>query len=116
MEDRLEKWLYVYRKSYKFYSDASLMLSVGKFMFSTSSLTAFALLLLASLSIAAGILEIVDKSLQVSERKEAYKHAYKFYKSLLNSLRAKVITEEEALLKEQDLSTSPWRSTLRRRA
>lgn len=102
MEEKLEKWLYVYRKSYKFYSDVSLSLSIGKFLFSTSSLTAFALLPLASLSIGAGIIEIVDKTLHIAERKEEYHYAYKFYKTLLNSLKAKVITEEDALIKEQD--------------
>lgn len=102
MEEKLEKWLYVYRKSHQFYNKMSLALSVGKFLFSTSSLSAFAFLPLASLSIAAGVIEILDKSLQISERKVEYKYAYKFYKTLLLSLRASQITEEEALIKEQE--------------
>lgn len=102
MEEKLEKWLYVYRKSHRYYSNVSLALSVGKFLFSTSSLSAFALLPLASLSIAAGVIEIVDKSLQISERKEEYKYAYKFYKTLLLGLRAGKLTEADALMKEQE--------------
>lgn len=102
MEQKLESWLYVYRKSYKFYSDVSLSLTVAKFLFGTSSLTAFALLPLASLSIVVSVIEIIDKSLHISERKEEYKFTYKFYKSLLNSLRAKTVSEEEALIKEQE--------------
>lgn len=94
--------MYVYRKSYQFYSNVSLTLSVGKFLFSTSSLSAFALLPLASLSIAAGLVEIVDKSLQIAERKEEYKHAYKFYKTLVNSLKAGTLTEAEVLEREQE--------------
>lgn len=39
----------------------------------------------------------------VSKRKEEYKHAYEFYKSLPNSLREKSIIKVEALLKDQKL-------------
>ena len=99
---KFENYLYVYRKSYKFYSDVSLFLSIGKFVFSASSLSAFAFLPLASLSMVAGVIEIVDKALQVSERREEYKFAYKFYKYLLNSLKAKTISVEEALIKEEE--------------
>lgn len=92
----------MYRKSYKFYSDVNLLLSVGKFLFSISNLTTFALLPLAFMSIVSVILEIADKSLQFTERKEEYKLAHKFFKSLLNALQVKAITEEEALLKEHE--------------
>lgn len=102
MEKKLESWLYVYRKSFKVYNDVSVSLSLFKFLFSASSLSAFVFLPLASLSVIAGVIEVIDKSLKVSERKQEYKYAYKFYKSLLNSLRANKISEEEALLKEQE--------------
>lgn len=102
MEKKLESYLYVYRKSYKMYNDISLSLSVSKFIFSASGLTAFVMLPLASLSIIAGIIEILDKSLKIAERKEEYKHCFKFYKSLLNSYRSKTLTEEQILAKEEE--------------
>lgn len=102
MEEKIEKWLYVYRKSYKFYSDVSLSLSIGRFLFGTSSLAAFALLPLASLSMVVGVIEILDRALEINERRDEYKYAYKFYKSLLNSLRANKITEAEVLIKEEE--------------
>lgn len=102
MEKKLESWLYVYRKSFKFYNDISLSLSISKFLFSASGLSAFAFLPLAALSIGAGVIEILDKSLKVSERKEEYRQAYKFYKSLLNTYRAGLISESDLLIKEQE--------------
>lgn len=102
MEKKLEKWLYVYRKSYKFYNDISLSLSISKFLFSASGLSAFAFMPLAALSMGAGVIEIIDKSLKISERKEEYKQSYKFYKSMLNSLKAGVMSESDILIREQE--------------
>lgn len=102
MEEYLEKRLYVYRKSYNLYQKISISLSVSKFMLSASGLSAFAFIPLASLSLSAGIVEVIEKSLNILERKEEYKQCYNFYKQQLNLLKAKKISEEEVYVREQD--------------
>lgn len=102
MEQDLEKKLYVYRKSFNFYNKISISLSVGKFIFSASGLSAFAFIPLAALSLGAGVFEVIDKSLNISERKEEYKQTYKFYKQLLNLIKANSISEQEAYIREKD--------------
>lgn len=102
MEEYLEKRLYVYRKSYNLYQKISISLSVSKFMLSASGLSAFAFIPLAALSLSAGIVEVIEKSLNILERKEEYKQCYNFYKQQLNLLKAKKISEEEVYVREQD--------------
>lgn len=102
MDEYLEKRIYIYRKSYNFYQKISISLSISKFILSGSGLAAFAFIPLAGLSMSVGIVEIIEKSLNILERKEEYKQCYNFYKNLLNLLKSKSITEEEIYLREQD--------------
>ena len=57
---------------------------------------------LAALSLSAGIVEVIDKAMNIVERQEEYKQSYKFYKQLLNSYKSKAITEEEVYKREED--------------
>lgn len=77
-------------------------MTVSKFVLSSLGLSAFVMVPLAALSLSAGIVEVIDKTLNIVERKEAYKQSYKFYKQLLNSLKSNAITEEEVYKREED--------------
>lgn len=102
MEEYLEKRNYIHRKSHNVFQIISISLSVGKFLFSASGLSGFIFLPLSALSLGAGIIEVIDKSLSISERKENYKYGYKFYKQLLNLYKAGQLTEEEIYQREAD--------------
>lgn len=102
MEEYLEKRIYIYRKSFNLYQKISISLSISKFAFSSSGLAAFIFVPLAALSLSVGIVEIVEKSLNILEKKEEYKQCYVFYKQLLNLLKSKSISEDEIYMREQD--------------
>src|SRR5215475_6820149 len=91
----LEKCVYVYRRSCKDFSNLNSVLFFLKSCFGASSLTAFAFLPLAGLSLGVVVVEIIEKSLNVNEKKEVYKIAFKFYKELLLKYKAGKITMEE---------------------
>ncbi len=58
VEKYLEMIVFVYRKSYAFYSKINTTLLISKFSFSSSGLSAFAFVLLAALSLGATFIEV----------------------------------------------------------
>jgi hypothetical protein len=102
MEKYLQKRLYVYRKSYLYFYKIGIGLSISKLLFSASGLSSLALPPLVCLSLGAGVIEILDKRLKISERIEEYKLIYKFYRQLLHLYKADNINEKEINLREQE--------------
>jgi hypothetical protein len=102
MEKYLQKRLYVYRKSYIYFYKIGIGLSISKLLFSASGLSSLALPPLVCLSLGAGVLEILDKRLKISERIEEYKLIYKFYRQLLHLYKADKINEKEINLREEE--------------
>jgi hypothetical protein len=100
METYLQKRLYVYRKSYLYFYKIGL--SISKLLFSASGLSSLALPPLVCLSLGAGVIEILDKRLKISERIEEYKLIYKFYRQLLHLYKADKINEKEINLREEE--------------
>jgi len=79
MEEYLEKKVFVYRKSYAFYSKIDTTLLVSKFLFSSSGLSALAFVPLAALSLGAALIEVLEQPLKIGQRKEEYRIAIKNY-------------------------------------
>jgi hypothetical protein len=102
MEKYLQKRLYVYRKSYIYFYKIGIGLSISKLLFSASGLSSLALPSLVCLSLGAGVIEILDKRLKISERIEEYKLIYKFYRQLLHLYKADKINEKEINLREEE--------------
>jgi hypothetical protein len=102
MEKYLQKRLYVYRKSYIYFYKIGIGLSISKLLFSASGLSSLALPPLVCLSLGAGVIEILDKRLKISERIEEYKLIYKFYRQLLHLYKADKINEKEINLREKE--------------
>ena len=102
MEKYLQKRLYVYRKSYIYFYKIGIGLSINKLLFSASGLSSLALPPLVCLSLGAGVIEILDKRLKISERIEEYKLIYKFYRQLLHLYKADKINEKEINLREEE--------------
>jgi hypothetical protein len=102
MEKYLQKRLYVYRKSYIYFYKIGIGLSISKLLFSASGLSSLALPPLVCLSLGAGVIEILDKRLKISERIEEYKLIYKFYRQLLHLYKADKINEKEINLREEE--------------
>jgi hypothetical protein len=100
MENYLEKKVFVYRKSYSFYSKIDTMLLVSKFLFSSSGLSAFAFVPLAALSLGAALIEVLEQPLKIGQRKEEYRFAYKFYQELLNLFKAGELSESDVSKRE----------------
>ncbi len=69
MEEYLEKKVFVYRKSYAFYSKIDATLLVSKFLFSSSCLSAFVFIPLASLSLGTALIEVLEPSLKIGQRR-----------------------------------------------
>src|ERR1700754_1427654 len=91
----LEKRIYVFRKSCVYFSNVDHAFLVSKFLFTSSSLTAFAFLPLAALSLGAALVEVLEKPLKIAQRKEEYRFAYKFYKELLNLYKSGDLNDAE---------------------
>jgi hypothetical protein len=102
MEKYLQKRLYVYRKSYIYFYKIGIGLSISKLLFSASGLSSLALPPLVCLSLGAGVIEILDKRLKISERIEEYKLIYKFYRQLLHLYKVDKINEKEINLREEE--------------
>jgi hypothetical protein len=100
MEEYLEKRVFVFRKSYAFYSRIDTMLLVSKFLFSSSGLSAFAFVPLAALSLGAALIEVLEQPLKIGQRKEEYRFAYKFYQELLNLFKAGELSEYDVSKRE----------------
>ncbi len=106
MESDLEKKVYVYRKSYAYYSKINTTLLVSKFLFSSSGLSAFAFVPLAALSLGAAFIEVLEQSLKIGQRKEEYRFAYKFYQELLNLYKAGELNDSDVSRKEAEFFKS----------
>ncbi len=92
----------MYRKSYAFYSKIDTTLLVSKFLFSSSGLSAFAFVPLAALSLGAALIEVLEQSLKIGQRKEEYRIAYKFYKELLNLYKVKELNDSDVSKREAE--------------
>ena len=101
-EEYLEKKVFVYRKSYSFYSKINTTLLVSKFLFSSSGLSAFAFVPLAALSLGATLIEVLEQPLKIGQRKEEYRFAYKFYQELLNLYKGGELSEFEVSKREAE--------------
>ena len=102
MNEYLEKRLYTYRRSHSDYQKYVVVLTIAKFIFSATGIPALFYMPLSLLSLLTGCVEILDKALSTSERKESYLTAYKFYKELLTLCKQNAITPEEAMKREDD--------------
>src|SRR5258705_12733700 len=60
MQEYIEKKIYVYRNSYKYYRNISTAFLISKCLVSASGLSAFVFLPLASLSLGAAIIQIIE--------------------------------------------------------
>ena len=100
MEEYLEKKVFVYRKSYAFYSKIDTTLLVSKFLFSSSGLSAFAFIPLASLSLGTALIEVLELSLKIGQRKEEYRFTYKFYQELLNLFKVEELSDSDVSKRE----------------
>ncbi len=106
MEEYLEKKVFVYRKSYAYYSKINTTLLISKFLFSSSGLSAFAFVSLAVLSLVAALIEILEQILKIGQRKEEYRFAYKFYQELLNLYKGGELSEFEVSKREAEFIKS----------
>jgi cystathionine beta-lyase/cystathionine gamma-synthase len=102
MEEYLEKKVFVYRKSYAFYSKIDTTLLVSKFLFSSSGLSAFAFITLASLSLGTALIEVLELSLKIGQRKEEYRFTYKFYQELLNLFKVEELSDFDVSKREAE--------------
>jgi hypothetical protein len=102
MEEYLEKKVFVYRKSYAFYSKIDTAFLISKFLFSSSGLSAFAFLPLAALSLGAALIEVLEQPLKIGQRKEEYRIAYKFNKELLNLYKVKELNDSDVSKREAE--------------
>jgi hypothetical protein len=100
MEEYLEKKVFVYRKSYAFYSKIDTTLLVSKFLFSSSGLSAFAFVPLAALSLGAALIEVLELPLKIVQRKEEYRFTYKFYQELLNLFKVGELNDSDVSKRE----------------
>jgi hypothetical protein len=105
-EEYLEKKVFVYRKSYAYYSKINTTLLISKFLFSSSGLSAFAFVSLAVLSLVAALIEILEQILKIGQRKEEYRFAYKFYQELLNLYKGGELSEFEVSKREAEFIKS----------
>ncbi len=102
MDIYLEKKVFVYRRSYAFYSKINTSLLISKFIFSSSGLSAFAFVPLAALSLGATLIEVLEQPLKIGQRKEEYRFAYKFYQELLNLFKAGELSEFDVSKRETE--------------
>ena len=102
VEEYLEKKVFVYRKSYAYYSKINTTLLISKFLFSSSGLSAFAFLPLATLSLGATFIELLEQPLKIGQRKEEYRFAYKFYQELLNLYKGGELSEFDVSKREAE--------------
>ena len=101
--EELEKKLFVYRRSYKYYNHVSNSLLLSKFVFSAAGLSAFIMLPLASLSLGSVIIELIEKHLNIADRKAEYRTTYNFYNELLSLLKCGQLTVEEVIQRETEM-------------
>lgn len=102
VEEYLEKKVFVYRKSYAYYSKISTTLLISKFLFSSSGLSAFVFVPLAALSLGATFIEVLEQPLKIGQRKEEYRFVYKFYQELLNLYKGGELSESDVSKREAE--------------
>lgn len=102
MNEYLEKKMYVYRKSFRFYSNTSVLMLILKLLFGASGMSAYYYLPLAVLSLGGGIIEIFEKTIKHNERITEYKISYKFYQQMLNLYKSSKIEEKDIYAREKD--------------
>jgi hypothetical protein len=106
MKEYLQKRMYVYRKSYKYFLILKICSSFGKALFATSALGGIVLPPLFAIIPLSVLIEILDNqfntTVKLNERIEEYKSSYKFYSELLHLFNAKKSTEIEINLLEKD--------------
>ena len=73
MEEYLDKKLLVYRKSFRWYDNIIIFIFITKLICCALNFFTYLYESLAGLSLSAGIVEIVDRSFNISECKEEYK-------------------------------------------
>jgi hypothetical protein len=100
MEEYLEKKVFVYRKSYAFHSKIDATLLVSKLLFSSSDLSAFAFIPLAYLSLGTVLIEVLELSLKIGQRKEEYRFSNKFYQELLNLFKVGELSDSDVSKRE----------------
>lgn len=106
MESYLQKNLYVYRRSYKYYFKIGLFLSILKIMLNISGVSGIYYLPLILIGLLSSVVEILEKTLNINERIESYKFSYKFYKQLLHYYRAQKLNEDEINLREHEFNNN----------
>src|SRR5258705_11758600 len=84
MQEYIEKKIYVYRKSYKYYRNISTAFLISKCLLIVSGLSAFVFLPLASLSLGAAINQIIEEQFNFKEQEALCKKTFQFYIELLN--------------------------------
>ena len=103
MEEELEKRLFVCRRGFKYYGNVSNAFLVSKFIFCASSLSACAMLLLASSILGVVLIEMLEKYLRIAEIKAEYKTPYSFYLELLAMYKAGELINEEIIKRDYEL-------------
>lgn len=106
MESYLQKQLFVYRRTYKYYFRIGVLLSLLKSIFNVMSLSGYYYFPLTLFTLISGSIEILDKSLKIAERTEEYRHSYKFYRQFLHLYKAGKLNESEIHLREQELNNN----------
>src|SRR5258705_252567 len=99
MQEYIEKKIYVYRKSYKYYRNISTAFLISKCLVSASGLSAFIFLPLASLSLGAAIIQIIEDQFNFKEQEALCKKTFQFYIELLNIYQQ---GEEDILIFEEN--------------
>ncbi|CAH1099299.1 unnamed protein product [Psylliodes chrysocephalus] len=102
MEEYLEKRLFVYRKSFNYYSQISILLLILKLFFSVSGISGYLYLPLCFISLFSGIAEIFERSIRQNERLTEYRVCYKFYKQMLDLNKAQKLNNQEIYLREKE--------------
>jgi hypothetical protein len=106
VEEYLEKKVFIYRKSYAYYSKINTTLLISKFLFSSSGLSAFAFVPLAVLSLGATFIEVLEQPLKIGQRKGEYRFAHKFYQELLNRYKGGELSESDVSKREAEFIKS----------
>ena len=94
------------RRSYAYYSNVDAAFLVSKFLFTSSSLSAFVFVPLAALSLGAAVIEVLEKPLKIAQRKEEYRFAYKFYQELINLYKSGELNEHDVNKRELEFVKS----------
>lgn len=106
MEEYLEKRVYVFRRSHNDFKCFAVFLVTSKFIFASSSVSAFMYIPLGILGVVSGFLDLIEKYVNLHEKKESYMIAYRFYKQLLIMYKQKMLSDTEVATREKDFLDS----------